>query len=391
MRSFKEKLMDWITLLDQWLSEPEDEVQILEWIDSAEALAYSYEFTTKEQPYVDQIIEMSVLQLRRNMNATIRTTITSDQIQALLGQKQTEQRTAAWYEQMCTVLSASELGNLFASARQRAKFVLSKTMSPVPRMQPLATPSDYMGPFDWGIRFEPVVKQIYEDMHKATIADLGRMHHPTDPRCTASPDGVITSGSRMGRLIEIKCPVTREIDGTVPKDYYAQMQMQLHVTGLMECDYVEAVFSSRYNQFVMKEGPSRYEGWIAVIRYAEPKAGQDFYYVYSPLYALPTWRPECQIDEEIIEITPWRLQQWSEQVIVKNEEWWKAMKPMMAVFWEDVEKAKQGEFVVPDSTRPAKKQKTEKCIIQFEKDEVRCSLFPKEPSIIVHKLEAMEL
>ena len=391
MRSFKEKLMDWITLLDQWLSEPEDEVQILEWIDSAEALAYSYEFTTKEQPYVDQIIEMSVLQLRRNMNATIRTTITSDQIQALLGQKQTEQRTAAWYEQMCTVLSASELGNLFASARQRAKFVLSKTMPPVPRMQPLATPSEYMGPFDWGIRFEPVVKQIYEDMHKATIADLGRMHHPTDPRCTASPDGVITSGSRMGRLIEIKCPVTREIDGTVPKDYYAQMQMQLHVTGLMECDYVEAVFSSRYNQFVMKEGPSRYEGWIAVIRYAEPKAGQDFYYVYSPLYALPTWRPECQIDEEIIEITPWRLQQWSEQVIVKNEEWWKAMKPMMAAFWEDVEKAKQGEFVVPDSTRPAKKQKTEKCIIQFEKDEVRCSLFPKEPSIIVHKLEAMEL
>jgi putative phage-type endonuclease len=264
MRTFKEKLMDWITLLDQWLSDPEDEVQLKEWSSNAEELAYPYEFSKKEQPYIDHIIELSIIQLRRRIHAApAPSTVSQETIHALLSRKQTEQRTAAWYEQMSTVISASELGNLFGSAHQRAQFVLTKTVPPPPRFQPLATPSDRMRPFDWGIRFEPVVKQIYEYKHGVTIKELGRMHHQVDPRCTASPDGLISfcpAGLRTGRLLEIKCPVTREIDGTVPKDYYAQMQMQLHVTGLQQCDYVEAVFVSRYNQTPLKEGPVLYSG-----------------------------------------------------------------------------------------------------------------------------------
>lgn len=412
MRTFKEKLVDWITLLDQWLSDPEDEVQLKEWSSNAEELAYPYEFSKKEQPYIDQIIELSILQLQRRIHATPSpSTVSQETIDALLSRKQTEQRTAAWYEQMATVISASELGNLFGSAYQRAQFVLSKTVPPPPRFQPLATPSDRMRPFDWGIRFEPVVKQIYEYKHGATIKELGRMHHQVDPRCTASPDGLIAScpaGIRKGRLLEIKCPVTREIDGTVPKDYYAQMQMQLHVTGLQQCDYVEAVFVSRYNQMPLKEGPVLYSGFFAVIRFAEPVVdpsvptdhaaplktvqSQDFYYAYSPVNATSEWQPEMKEGEEMIEITPWKLSQWSEQLIMRNEDWWKGMQPHFEAFWSDVEKAKQGEFQVPDSTRPSKKQKTEKCMIQFRKDDVVCHLITPfslsaSAQITVHKLD----
>ena len=412
MRTFKERLMDWITLLDQWLSDPEDEVQLHEWIHAAEELAYSYEFSKKEQPYIDQIIELSMIQIRRRISAAPPpSTVSQETIDALLSRKQTEQRTAAWYEQMSTVISASELGNLFGSAHQRAQFVLTKTVPPAPRFQPLATPSDCMKPFDWGIRFEPVVKQIYEHKHGVTIKELGRMHHQVDPRCTASPDGLISfcpAGLRTGRLLEIKCPVTREINGTVPKDYYAQMQMQLHVTGLQQCDYVEAVFVSRYNQMPLKEGPVLYHGFVAVIRFAEPDAGpsvltnhavplktaqnQDFYYAYSPVNAASEWSPEIKDGEEIIEITPWKLSQWSEQLIMRNEDWWRGMQPHFQAFWSDVEKAKQGEFQVPDSTRPLKKQKTEKCMIQFSKDDVVCNLitpFTRSLSspITVHKLD----
>jgi putative phage-type endonuclease len=404
--------MDWITLLDQWLSDPEDEVQLKEWSSNAEELAYPYEFSKKEQPYIDHIIELSIIQLRRRIhNAPPPSTVSQETIDALLSRKQTEQRTAAWYEQMATVISASELGKLFGSARQRAEFVLSKTTPPIPRFQPLATPSDYMTPFDWGIRFEPVVKQIYEYTHGVTIKELGRMHHQVDPRCTASPDGLISfcpAGIRKGRLLEIKCPVTREIDGTVPKDYYAQMQMQLHVTGLQQCDYVEAVFISRYNQMPLKEGPVLYSGFFAVIRFAEPVVGpsvltdhavplktvqsQDFYYAYSPVNATSEWTPDIKDGEEIIEITPWKLSQWSEQLIMRNEDWWKGMQPHFQAFWSDVEKAKQGEFQVPDSTRPSKKQKTEKCMIQFCKDDIVCNLitpFSRSASspITVHKLD----
>ena len=396
MRTFKEKLVDWITLLDQWLSDPEDEVQLKEWSSNAEELAYPYEFSKKEQPYIDQIIELSIIQIRRRIHAAPPpSTVSQETIDALLSRKQTEQRTAAWYEQMATVISASELGNLFGSAHQRAQFVLTKTVPPPPRFQPLATPSDRMRPFDWGIRFEPVVKQIYEYKHGVTIKELGRMHHQVDPRCTASPDGLIAScpaGLRKGRLLEIKCPVTREIDGTVPKDYYAQMQMQLHVTGLQQCDYVEAVFVSRYNQMPLKEGPVLYSGFFAVIRFAEPVMTQDFYYAYSPVNATSEWQPDIKDGEEIIEITPWKLSQWSEQLIMRNEDWWKGMQPHFEAFWSDVEKAKQGEFQVPDSTRPSKKQKTEKCMIQFRKDDVVCHLITPfslsaSAQITVHKLD----
>jgi hypothetical protein len=66
---------------------------------------------------------------------------------------------------------------------------------------------------------------------------------------------------------------------------------------------------------------------------------------------------------------PWRLVQWSEQLIIRNEEWWTSLKPTIDAFWEDVEKARRGEFNIPESTRPSKKPKIEKCMIQFHKME----------------------
>ena len=42
---------------------------------------------------------------------------------------------------------------------------------------------------------------------------------------------------------------------------------------------------------------------------------------------------------------------------------------MIDLFWEDVEKTRRGEFVVPESTRPPKKQKVEQCMIVFKLDE----------------------
>jgi hypothetical protein len=40
---------------------------------------------------------------------------------------------------------------------------------------------------------------------------------------------------------------------------------------------------------------------------------------------------------------------------------------MMDTFWEDVEKAKQGLFAAPESSRVTKKTKEEKCLIHFHK------------------------
>lgn len=410
MSQYQKKLTDLISLLEKWLSDPADATQLEQWVEAADALAYSFEFTEREQIYVDRMLEMYAEQFRRRLerSLSIPSTFQEDTehtaicryMEELLQRKQTEQRTPEWYAQMSTVISASELGNLFASPRQRGKLVLSKTGPYVPRNQPLAVPSDSMSAFDWGIRFEPVVKQIYEHKYEVMVKELGRMHHPHDSRCTASPDGLVYHcpyKQRMGRLIEIKCPVTREVDGVIPKDYYTQMQMQLHVTGLHHCDFIEAVFASKYNQMDVKEGPGWYNGIIALVRFREVIGVQDFYYVYSPLHCDADWSPSIAEGEELVELIPWRLLLWSEQAVKRNEEWWTALQPMLRMFWEDVDKAKRGEFLLPESSRAPKRKKEEACQIIFHKrDEHGMPLEaigspPKKPFIPSQDVEMLEL
>jgi putative phage-type endonuclease len=371
---FQEKIKALIDLFENWLSEPEDNVQLEQWLDSADILAHSYEFTDVEQTYVDRIIEIFEEQYKtvitQKLKGNTEDIPSKEQLDELLNRKQIEQRTPEWYAQMNTIVSASELGNLFGSAHARGKMVISKTIPYQSRFQPLAVLTEGMSAFDWGIKFEPVVKQIYEFKYGTLVKELGRLIHPTYNKCSASPDGLVYScpkSERTGRLIEIKCPVTREIDGSVPKDYYAQIQMQLHVTGLKKCDYIEAVFSSKYNSSDGRIGAGIYVGFMALIRYPEMKGDNEFYYVYSPINPDENWTPEINENEEIVEIVPWRLHSWSEQIITRNEEWWVSIKPMIELFWEDVEKAKNGEFTVPESTRPAKKPKEEKCLIVFNK------------------------
>lgn len=369
---FKDKLKDLIGLFENWLSNPQDNVQLEQWIDDATIIADSFEFSDIEQRHVARIMEMYeeqfMLQIKQKtykLDNNIR-----ESMDELLGRKQTEQRTAEWYKQRSNVITASELGNLFASPYIRGKMVLSKITPAKYYNQSLTILSDMMSAFDWGIRFEPVVKQIYEYKYGTTIKELGRLIHPIDNRCSASPDGLVYScpkNERIGRLIEIKCPVTREITGIIPKDYYAQVQMQLHVTGCGYCDYIEAQFSSKYNNDVQKEGPGLYNGFIALIRYKEIKNGQEFYYLYSPVNVNTEWIPEIKNGEEIVEIIPWRLIQWSEQTVIRSEEWWTHIKPIIDSFWNDVEKAKKGQFVIPESTRPTKRLREEKCMIIFNK------------------------
>ena len=364
-------IKDIIYLLENWLETPTTYAEMNEWLCSADEIIYGFDLSVIEQRYIDMILDMYETQFTLMIQQ--RTPIVSQlEMDALLARTQTEQRTEEWYKQMTTIISASELGNLFASAYQRSKFVISKTKPYVRRQQDLAVSSSRMSAFDWGIRFEPVVKQIYEHMHSATIKDLGRMIHPGDPRCTASPDGLIyhsTNPSKQGRLIEIKCPVTREIDGSIPKDYYHQMQMQLHVTGLHECEYVEASFSSQYNQECVKKGPPcLYYGVIALVRRGIVQHGQEYDYIYGPLQC-DDWQPMVDAEDDIVEIIPWRLYQWSEQVVYRNDEWWRTTYPLIEEFWRDVEKCNRGEFQQIESKRPTKKLKPnhDACMITFTK------------------------
>ena len=366
MDTLLERIIAWITLIEV-MTEPQDGTQLEQWLEEAEDLVEGLDL---EEP----VAQTLVAQILNGYESTLRFRFESRNIDApldahvrdLCTRPQLEQRTTAWYRQMGTLISASELGSLFGSVKQRAQLIMSK-VNPVTRPpQPLAIESVHMSAFDWGIRFEPVVKQIYNYKYSTTIQELGRLLHPTDPRCSASPDGMIVSQERFGRLLEIKCPVTRQPDGKVPKDYYHQMQMQLHVTGLNTCDFVEAVFHSPYSSPLKKDGQGLFFGQIALIYTVDERGlDQNGRYEYGPVTQMAEpFAPILKENERVAEMIPWKLLEWHEQQVVRSEPWWQAAVPVMAAFWDDVAKAKVDPSFLDEHLKK-KGMEEERCMIRL--------------------------
>ena len=359
-----ERLKAWITLIEAVLIKPQDTTQLDAWIDEAEDLTEGLGFEEEDGQLVDEVLdgyERLFQEQFRSVATNTLSTVASDLLEKLKGRHQTEQRSAAWYAQAATILTASELGSLFGSPKARSALILSK-VNPVRRpLQPVAVTSQAMSAFDWGIRFEPVVKQIYNHNYNTTIHALGRLISEVDSRCSASPDGLVESDPlhiRTGRLIEIKCPVTRIPDGKVPKDYYNQIQLQLQVTGLKACDFVEAVFTSPYSSPLKREhlvSPA-FRGEIVLL---EDSTGTQRY-EYSPVNCESDWLSTLDL---IVERVPWTLYAWHEQVVVASTTWWPSIQPAVDAFWQDVTKAKSDpEFLT--SLIP-KKVDSEACLIRI--------------------------
>lgn len=87
----------------------------------------------------------------------------------------------------------------------------------------------------WGVKYEEVANKIYMKRNKVEVFEFGLLKHPIIKCFGASPDGI----SDLGIMLEIKCPFKRKIDGSIPEQYWMQIQGQLEVCDLEECDYLE--------------------------------------------------------------------------------------------------------------------------------------------------------
>ena len=85
---------------------------------------------------------------------------------------------------------------------------------------------------------------LYEYIHNTRIGEFGCIKSEKYKYIAASPDGInIKKDSPYyGRMLEIKNPVSRNINGIPKKEYWAQMQFQLYVCDLKECDFFETKF-----------------------------------------------------------------------------------------------------------------------------------------------------
>ena len=286
----------------------------------------------------------------------------------LMQRPQTAQRTTDWYKEFQSRLTASEIFKLFGPPRERAILVMQKAgkIEMGSRNNTLVVLKERLGPLDWGICFEPVVKLILEKEWGAMIHECGRFVHPTDPRLAASPDGLLlkvkSKPQMAGHLLEIKCPKSRKIGLKIPMEYYYQMQLQMEVTGVRACEYVEARFE--LCDTAKAAVAALEKGWCGLIGVIG-EFSQDFggwkpsRYVYGPLGDL-AWKPDLGLNEQTLEINTWICPAFHHEMVLRDEAWFSStLQPKINEFWLDIEKAKAGEFAVPESSRKKKESKCE--------------------------------
>lgn len=267
-------------------------------------------------------------------------------IHALQQKPQIAQRSEEWFLQFGRTLTASEFSAILSSTKRRTDLVRSKSHPPTDCISfRHACPTEQLTPTGWGIRFEPVVKQILEHQDRCSIYEPGRLTHATNPYLAASPDGIVEAAEhaeQLGRLVEIKCPYSRKIGGEIPVDYWIQMQIQMEVTDLDECEYVECEFVSPKPG---KEVPVDLSGCLLTgtlyLLKEEVPEGQPFVYQYLYGSIGSQTTPPAPKGYCLQETIPWGLKAWHRKVVIRDRIWYAATIPWQTQFWNDVEEARR--------------------------------------------------
>ena len=173
----------------------------------------------------------------------------NDKIKHLTEIEQPEQRTPEWYKFRHNHITASNAWKCMGNEKNINSIVYEK-------LKPLnlesSKPSFNETPLSWGQKFEDISVMLYEKMYNTKVIDLGCLPHPKYDYLAASPDGLVVSEVNNGRLLEIKNVVSREITQIPKMDYWIQMQLQMEVCDLDECDFLETKFIeiNSYNEFI---------------------------------------------------------------------------------------------------------------------------------------------
>lgn len=146
---------------------------------------------------------------------------------------QPAQKSDEWLQQRNGLVTASD----FAQALGHGKFGTQKDF--ISKKVELPPFNGSMPPLLWGVKYEQVAGYIYEIRNNTRLHEFGLIQHPKLNIIGASPDGITENGI----MVEIKCPWRRKIvPGEMPQQYAWQIQVQLDVCGLADCDYIECVF-----------------------------------------------------------------------------------------------------------------------------------------------------
>ena len=276
---------------------------------------------------------------------------------------QSTQKSAIWHAEARDMLSGHEFGSVCVGTPAERGAVVAKKCAPPMIVQDsdahlesqtvfLTSEDGSLSAFKWGWRYEPVARDLFERcVAEGTVFDgLGRLRHTTLPRLGASPDGLIMTGPRCGRLVEIKCPPTRVLNGSVPVRYYCQMQLQAEVCDVDAVEYVEvqlaATPATRATVDILTAVKKPWIGKVCVTAATPETTYTDYKYEYSPLFPATAagladclaWKPAQPV---VHEESVWHVKDWYNTTVLRNREWFARVgKPAYEALWVEVDAAR---------------------------------------------------
>ena len=268
-------------------------------------------------------------------------------------------------------------------------------------------------PFHNGHKYEPLSIMIYEKKHNTTVGEFGCIVHDTIPFLKASPDGInIDPKNKLfGRMLEIKNPTTRKISGIPKKDYWIQMQTQMEVWDLDECDFLETSFkeyeseeeflkdTNGIDDVYIKSSKNEKKGVIMMFN-----DGKKPLYEYAPVDIcgkdFEKWSEKTMTqytDHTWIKNIYWRLETYSCVLVPRNKQWFNYAKPILTDIWETILKERVDGY---EHRKPKKRTKTKKLspksikvlntkITKLFPNKVNCAN-KNEPAIIKIRTESFD-
>ena len=264
-----------------------------------------------------------------------------------------DQRSKEWYDIRENLLTASSLADALGKGhfQTRDDLLISKTSE---RKEVSKASRDIM---EWGVKYEPVATLFYEHLYNVKIVEFGLIPHPELSVFGASPDGICDEGSPngyTGRMLEIKCPPKRKFTHEVPQHYWMQMQGQLEVCDLDECDFFQVKLEEYYSvqdyekDLLFVDGIQHgltHDGLPKGLIISYKEIDSDYIqYEYSPwlssLDTIGNWRDKfiSDLDDKYIihEQKWWKIERYECTLVRRDKEWWLSVVPDIIKFWSEV-------------------------------------------------------
>lgn len=243
--------------------------------------------------------------------------------------EQIEQRTEKWLEARKTIATGTAVANFLGICGKYAyREEVDNRINPEKGAEKAKSFENVLA-VNWGVRYEPITKMVYEHLFNKHVNDIGLVINPRYKFIGASTDGVTDDGIN----IEFKSPVTRKL-GALPIHYWVQTQIQMQTLDL----YLTHFFECKFDEFNVDDNDISIDGITGYYIEIYDILTKSCKYIYSKVFDNYDW-----ISYKVAEILDttniinkhtiilrcmkWKVSEYNMTKIPRSDEWFQFIVP----------------------------------------------------------------